>query len=482
MSKTWQWALLALAAVPATAMADDVAQTPVLSAGRGNLALDVTTSGSTGPDGIGVEHNTSIDLHLPAGTTVISGSFADADPAQAGGSHRKLGVDSTLHGPAGINFDIKATNEAQDTRQEGTLVPSGLSAASAMSETDSEEGTATAHPLADLNLTVGAGEAHTITTSNSAPLSGALQSSSVVADSRQVFGKAEWSPFSFLKLDGEEKSLSMGASTTGAARLNNQYRYDEPSASATLSLWSGADVKAGAQEAVAPINTADFAALSAAASAGTVTQLAPDREWRNQLGFDQKLGDASFSANVTQARIQSTTELTLTGAGAVSPVSVTGGARQQADVNLSLPLRGLGLANTSIETQGTWQQSRIRDPLTGEYRAVSGETPRQGTFKIVHKDDTNHLQWGVKGSLATDQNIYQPAEVSQIHTGSGVGAFVQYKPGDYTLALNVDGLVGGNRSEADTYYNYDRADGGINRNDRIENTDPLVSFSLSRAF
>jgi hypothetical protein len=480
MLKTWPWMSIALAAVPAAALADDVPQTPVVSTAQGNLALDVTASGTSQPDGMGMERGATINLHLPTGTTVISGSLAGNDPAQAGLRHRKVGVDSKLEGPAGISFDVTATDEAQDIRQQGALVPTGLSAASAMSETDAETGTATAHPLDDLSLTLGAGDTHTTTANNSAPLSGNIQSNSVIADSHDVFAKAAWSPFSFLKLDGEEKSESMGASTAGAARLDDEYHYQVPSASATLSLWSGADVKAAVEEAVSPINTADFAALSAAASSGAATQIAPDREWRNQLSFDQKLGDAKLSASITQARIQSTTELTLTDAGAVSPVSVAGGARQEANVDLSLPLDGLGLADTSVETQGAWQQSRIHDPLTGEYRAVSGETPHQGMLKIVHKDGAHHLQWGVKGSLATDQNIYQPAEVSQFHTGSGVGAFVQYKPGDYALALNVDGLAGGNRSEADTYYSYDRADGGVDRTDRIENTSPLVSFSLSR--
>jgi hypothetical protein len=163
------------------------------------------------------------------------------------------------------------------------------------------------------------------------------------------------------------------------------------------------------------------------------------------------------------------------------PASISGGTRQQFDANLSMPLSGIGLPDTTLSSHVTMRQSRIRDPLTGQSRRVSGEVPRNAGVKLTHKDHKHHLEWGVTGNLGTAQNFYQPAQMTALRTDSGVGAFVTYKPGKYVVSLNADGLLGGTRSQADTFYNGTRL-GNIETINRTSDSSPLVSVSVSQKF
>jgi hypothetical protein len=230
------------------------------------------------------------------------------------------------------------------------------------------------------------------------------------------------------------------------------------------------------------VNPYDFAALAQADPDNSNLRVEPNREWRNQASLTQNFDNgASLSAIVTQARIESATELALTPDGATTPASLSGGTRRQLDANLSMPLSGIGLPDTTLSSHATMRQSQIRDPLTGQSRRVSGEVPREASVKLTHKDDRHHLEWGVTGNLATQQSFYQPAQITTLRTDSRVGAFITYKPGKYVVSLNADGLLGGTRSQTDAFYDGTRM-GNIESTSRTSDASPLVSVSVSQKF
>ncbi|HEY8948044.1 MAG TPA: hypothetical protein VIM56_04085, partial [Rhizomicrobium sp.] len=395
---------------------------------------------------------------------------------------RTLNLDSRLNGPAGVDVSVQASSEVHDVRQNGTLVPAGLSSTTATTKTDSATATATTHPLAAVGLTTGVTQSRAVTTQDNVPVGGAAQSNAVSSDDRKVFATADWSPLPFLQAKAGATAETMRVSSHGTDDASDEYRYTEPQASLDAKLWDGAGVKFSTEDAVSPVNPYDFAALAQAAGPDTDLRVEPNREWRNQATVSQNFDNGgTLSATVTQARIESATELSVTPTGATAPISISGGNRQQLDANLSMPLGGIGLADTTISSQATVRRSQVRDPITGQTRRLSGEVPREASVKVAHKDDRHHLEWGVTGSLATEQSFYQPAQVTSLRTGSGVGAFVTYDPGKYIVSLNATGLVGGARSQTDTFYIGSRT-GNIETMNRTSDSSPLVSVSVSQKF
>lgn len=482
MSKVWRWAAIAVAAIPGTAIAD-AAQSSVYTL-PANVALKVS-GGPANADGSGIKSNTSVNLHSVVGDTTLSGTFANAPPSSALPTDRidrKVGLDSHLHGPAGVKLAVQASSEIHDVRQTGTLVPSGLSSTSATTRADSVSATATADPVSGVGLTMGASQRSDVSTQDNVLTAGAAQNNAVATSDRKAFASADWSPLSFLQLKAGATSETMSVSTRGTTSAGGQFRYTEPQVSATAKLWDGAQVKVSGEDAVSPVNPYDFAALAQAAGPDTDLRITPNREWRNQAEITQKFDNGgTLSATITRARIESATEFGLTPDGATAPISISGGERRQVDANLSMPLSGLGLPNTAISSQATLRQSQVRDPVTGEMRRTSGEIPRDASVKLTHQDGVHHLEWGVSGHIATEQSFYQPAQITALRTGSGVGAFVTYKPGKYVVSLNADGLIGGARSQTDTFYDGTRA-GSVTATNRTGDTSPMVSVSVSQKF
>ena len=482
MSKVWRWAALAVAAISGTALADAAQSSPFKL--PSNIAVNVS-GGAANPDGTGLKSNTSVDIQTAVGDAKLSGTFTTAPPSPAqpaDQTQRKLGLDSTLKGPAGVTVSINASSEIHDTRQNGMLVPAGLSGTSATTQQNTASATATVRPLSDVGVTMGVSQSHSITAQNNQPITGSRQSNTVTADDRQVFASADWTPVPAVTLSAGAKSEEMRVSSRGLGDGADQYRYARPSASATAQLWNGAQMEISSEDNVSPVNPYDFAALAQANPANSDLRVAPNREWRNQASLTQNLDHgASLSAVVTQARIESTTELAVTSGGATVPASISGGTRQQFDANLSMPLSGIGLPDTTLSSHATVRQSQIRDPLTGQSRRVSGEVPREASVKLTHKDDKHHLEWGVTGNLGTGQSFYQPAQITKLRTDGGVGAFITYKPGKYIVSLNANGLLGGTRSQTDTFYNGTRM-GDIETVNRTSDASPLVSVSVSQKF
>jgi hypothetical protein len=482
MSKVWRWAVLAVAALPGTACAAAVQSSSY------PLPNDVALNVSGGPanaDGSGLKSSTSVDLHSPIGSTTLSGTFTSAPPdlsAPADRTDRKLGVDSRFSAPGGVSVSVQASSEMQESRQTGTLVPAGLSSTSAITKTDSAVAKVTGQPVAGVGLTLGVSQSHSQTTQGNVAVGGSVQNNTVATDDKKAFASADWSPVSFLELKAGAASQTASLSTHGTANAGDEYHHTAPYASATAQLWDGAQAKVASTDAVSPINAYDFAALAEAAGANSGLEIKPNREWRNQATLSQDFDNGgTLSATVTQARIESATELGLTPDGAAAPMSVSGGARRELDASFSMPLAGYGLAGTTISSQATLRQSQLRDPVTGQMRRMSGEVPRQANVKLTHKDDAHHLEWGVKGRLATEQRFYQPAQMTALRTDSGVGAFVTYNPGQYTVSLNADGLIGGARSQVDTFYSGTR-DGNITAINRTGDNSPMVSVSVQQKF
>ena len=487
MSKVWRLAVFAAAAIPGTALAD-AAQTPAANAPSfklpSNVAVDVS-GGAANPDGSGLQGRTSLAIQTAAGDAKLSGTFTatPSGPTQPDDqTARKLGLDSKLKGPAGVTLSINAGSQIQDTRQNGVLVPTGLAATSATTEQNMASASATAHPLANVGVTTGIRQSRTITAQDNQPLAGARQSNTVTADDRQIYANADWTPVPALTINAGAKSEETRVSSHGLGDGADQYRFAEPSASAIARPWTGAQVKVSSEDAVSPVNPYDFAALAQAAGPDSDLHIAPNREWRNQASVSQTLdGGGMLSASVTQARVESATELGLTPDGATAPVSISGGARSQLDASVSMPLSGIGLPGTTISSQATLRRSQIRDPITGETRRLSGEIPREASVKLAHKDDARRLEWGVTGNLATEQSFYQPAQVTSLRTGSGVGAFVTYNPGRYVVSLNANCLIGGARSQTSDIYLGNRT-GNIEATTRTGDSSPLVSLSVSQKF
>lgn len=147
---------------------------------------------------------------------------------------------------------------------------------------------------------------------------------------------------------------------------------------------------------------------------------------------------------------------------------------------LSLSLASFGLPATNIVSNAMWQRSKIRDPLTGRNRRLSGEAPRDASLRLTQYMPRRHLTLGIEGRLGAETQYYQAAQQTDVTKSGSFGVFLQYDPGPFSLHLNVDGLAG-NTIQTDEFYAGTRATGLIDHTVRHDTGGPAIGLSLTTA-
>ncbi len=280
-------------------------------------------------------------------------------------------------------------------------------------------------------------------------------------DSQSATAGVKWRAASWLTFDAKGQVDQASAEWRGAGVDGNaaiadtrlDYADFAPSVSTVVTLPWQDHLNLSVEHAVTPISAQTFSTYAAVEDRDPDARLGPGREWRYRLSVDQTVGDLiKLNAAVTEAQIESTTELGPVAEGLQAPVSTPGGQRQEMDLSFSAPLPSFGLPAVTLQGQGAWRDSEVRDPFTGEYRRASSESPMDATLGVVQSLPDHRTRWGLEGRFGGDQAVYQMSQVTMIHVADSVGGFVEYQPGPFALRLQVDGLYGGDRDATDVIF------------------------------
>ncbi len=460
---------------------------PPLGWQKGPVNAAVTATAA--PDGSQVGGSSKIELDTAGLKAAVTGTILtntardtspDAPPmVQAvtdSGSWTKaeLGVRATADGP--LRSKIELTGKEQVSQSVSPYAP-GSGAARQTLETQALAGSllATVPLKSDLDAQIGGSVAQSST--RNATIGGDEGSHLQTGDS-QVSGALTYRLTDKVKLDGgvavERQTVDLNRDQSKAA----SYNYVKPKAGVTVTPWPGATAKLGVEHAVEPLNAPNYMALSNLSDRPQDLQITPDRAWQYKASINQAVGAASIGASVVQGRAGTATELAPV-TGGQTPASVEMNRKQKATVAVSLPLEGFGLANTTLQSQATWRQSQVRDPVTGRLRTASGEVPREASVKLTKTLPGTDTKIGLSGQLATTRELYQVNQTTQMQSAPRVGAFMSYAPGPVSLDVRVDGLMGGTQQFTDTLYNGSRNGTVAGKNTRTSN-DTHISFSFSR--
>ncbi len=291
-----------------------------------------------------------------------------------------------------------------------------------------------------------------------------------------------WTVTPRLKLQAGGKLTSTEVAWVEGASAAQDFAAAQPSVGATLTPWVAGAVTVDLARAVTPLDAGKFVALARVSGGAAAAELRPDQEWRVQARYTQALPAAArLEVGVLEAQVQSSTELVRVAGGAEAPGSVAGGRRSEVDVAFQTPLALLGVRSVALQTRGVWRDSQITDPLTGQARRMSGETPYETNLALVHTLGKQGLTWGVSTRDQGGQSFYGVNQLSSVETERSLGAFVEYKPSTFAVRLQLDDLAGGDRRWTDAYYVDGRDTGAIQRIDRRQEGGPGFSFSLKRA-
>jgi hypothetical protein len=278
----------------------------------------------------------------------------------------------------------------------------------------------------------------------------------------------------------EDRSLAWGYDG-----LADDYAAVEPKAAAVLKPVDGAELSLIVEQAIAPLQPGKFAALAEAAETAGLpaagSRLRPDETWQIKAGVKRKFkNNAAFALAYTQADLKSSTELVELAPGVQAPGSVAGGQRRQLDMSLNLPLRMVGLRDLSLQGSGLVRYSEIPDPITGVMRPPSGETPYEAKLGLIAEVPASRLRLGVQSQAQGPQTVYSLTRVDEVSISPSLGAFIEYRPADFSLKLQLNDLTGADRHYVSTLYGESRDDPPIGEIDRRIASGAGFTLSLTR--
>lgn len=338
---------------------------------------------------------------------------------------------------------------------------------------------ATLTPLSQLRVIAGMSGDSYMTKDTSAQDRADKNSNLIETQNEEAFVNAIWTPVQGVEISGGTTTRNSRISWQATHSKSGSYQSAEPHVGVKLQLFDGTQVSGRLAYSTSGYNPDNFVSYARTATTSETVPVVPDHAWTIETEVQRQVGPAKVALNYKESYDGTVTEFGFSGSGVQAPVSTTLDERHEYGFHVTMPLTTLGVPHTTVSGVGVMRDSRVLDPVTGVYRRASGEVPAALTLKLEHRLPVDRLRIGLTDDLRAGQTAYQIQEVSEIAPSNKVGAYIAYRPGNYELNLNVDGLVGTPSTER-YIYSGSRAVVQVPGQEHVPGAGPTVSLSLVR--
>ena len=228
-----------------------------------------------------------------------------------------------------------------------------------------------------------------------------------------------------------------------------------PRAGASFTPWDDGEVRLRVERRIGQLAFSQFLA-SASLDEDRVTagaaRLEPERSWIGEAVLEQRWADVGLARLTAEKRlIENPIRTVPTPDGAQVQANVDEAMSQSLAATVTAPLEVFDLPGATLSASVTARRSEIADPITGERRALSGQSPvqwRVGWRQVLGEGD---VIWGASISDAAQSQSYGLSSFSQADADPAWTAFLEW---DVTSELETRLAVTGPRSRqsASTLY------------------------------
>jgi hypothetical protein len=229
------------------------------------------------------------------------------------------------------------------------------------------------------------------------------------------------------RLTAETSRLSFAGDTNQSVALT----YFKPSIQLTRKLGKSNQLRVRAYRDVGQLNFTDFVSVASLTDDrinGGNPDLKPETSWRLELAGDFRFaGDAALNIKLFHHWVSDTADLVPVGppdARIDAPGNIGRADVSGAKITARLPLAPI-LHNASLSIDGTWQKSRVKDPLTGARRTISGFS--NVMFKADFRQDLprHKLVWGVTYTIQPTLTYFRLREIERKRASPSLDLWVE---------------------------------------------------------
>ena len=293
-------------------------------------------------------------------------------------------------------------------------------------------------------------ESETAFTLNGRPVALPAADVEVEEQRSEVFTTATWRPRPGLTLEAGLRRESSSISSSGDVQLEKSLAFTKPRLSAAWSIGGGRQLRLRVEREVGQLNFDDFVASSSAVSTGAVLagnpDLTPQQAWVAEAAFEQRLPwGAVVVATYRHSDLSDVVDRVplFVGGRAVAdaPGNIGSGTKDEAILNVTVPLERFGAPNAQFKGQVTVRDTEVEDPTTRRTREISALRPVEWEVHFTQDLPNWKSNWGVDVLGGWRESYYRLTEVETRKQGTWVTAFGEYKPRpDIILRLEVQNI------------------------------------------
>lgn len=285
---------------------------------------------------------------------------------------------------------------------------------------------------------------------NGAPI--ALPAASVKVEEQRAegFGTATWRATPELTVEAGAKVEYSILSQSGDTNLEKEFVYPKPRLFVTWAPNEANQFRLRIEREVGQLNFGDFVS-SATLSTGVVTagnaDLEPAKAWVGEIAYERRFwGKGALVLTARHEAIEdvvdripvvdpSTCPLVGGVPDLTSPLctvfsgvgNIEEATNNVLSANLTVPLDRFRVPNGLLTFGGSWQDSEVVDPTTGEERRISGQRPFNGQVTFSQDLPQWRLTWGADAYLGWEETYYNVDQIERYELDTFVKLWTEWK-------------------------------------------------------
>ena len=270
------------------------------------------------------------------------------------------------------------------------------------------------------------------------------------------FGRATWRPGPKLTVEAGMRVEVSEISQSGDSDLSKSFVYPKPRVQVTWTPWTGHQFRFRAEREVSQLDFGDFVA-SADIDIGQVEGGNPDLEPQQatvlEAVYERRFwGEGVIDLTLQHAEIENVVDVIPLVGGFDGVGNIGDGTSDFFQIRLTLPMDKLGIPNARLQARGSWAETSVVDPVTGEERRFQGNQPFGCGVSFNHDLQGGKWSYGFDHGCNIDRGkAFRVREVREFYAEPFVTLYGQWKPAtDMTVRLDV-----GNATDREVGYDRD---------------------------
>lgn len=267
-----------------------------------------------------------------------------------------------------------------------------------------------------------------------------------VAEERgEGFSTATWRALPTLTVEAGARVEISTIASAGDVVLSKTLIYPKPRLLLTWSPNASNQLRVRVEREVGQLDFTSFAASAALNGVGVTAgnpNLTPQQDLAFEATYERhfwKDGVLAFTARQLKLRDVIDRAPVVSPSGVFdTPANIGSGTETDFVATFSLPLQRLGIAGGTLRGVGTWRDSSVKDPTTGETRRISAQHVFDGELHFTQDLPRWRLTWGADWTSPFRERLFRFDEIDTNHANLSVDVFADWKPrSDLTLRVQV---------------------------------------------